>query len=82
MNRLAGRLTDGVLTIAASEHRNQLANRRAARQRLAAILRTAIRPPAPPRRPTKPSKGSVERRLAAKRRRSYTKRTRRTNRDD
>jgi ribosome-associated protein len=82
LTRLAGRLTDGVLTIAASEHRNQLANRRAARQRLAAILRTAIRPPAPPRRPTKPSRGSVERRLAAKRRRSDTKRTRRTNRDD
>ena len=82
LDRLSSRLTDGVLTIAASEHRNQLANRKAARQRLAALLRTAIRPPAPPRRPTKPTKGSVERRLAAKRRRSDTKRARRTSRDD
>ncbi|HEY0636930.1 MAG TPA: alternative ribosome rescue aminoacyl-tRNA hydrolase ArfB, partial [Pseudonocardiaceae bacterium] len=39
--RLAGRLVDGVLTIAASEHRTQLANRRAARLRLAAVLRDA-----------------------------------------
>ena len=80
--RLANRLVDGVLTVAASEHRNQLANRRAARARLAALLRTAMRPPAPVRRPTKPSRGSVERRLSAKRKRSDTKRTRRVDRDD
>lgn len=77
LERLANRLTDGVLTVAASEHRNQLANRRAARLRLAALLRTALRPPAPARRPTKPSRGSVERRLAAKRRRGEVKRDRR-----
>jgi ribosome-associated protein len=76
LERLAGRLTDGVLTVAASEHRNQLANRRAARLRLAALLRAALRPP-PARRATKPSRGSVERRLAAKRRRSDVKRGRR-----
>jgi ribosome-associated protein len=80
--RLAHRLVDGVLTIAASEHRNQLANRRAARERLAALLRAAIRPPAAPRRATKPSRGSVERRLAAKRRRAATKRDRRSSGDD
>ncbi|HEX3650291.1 MAG TPA: alternative ribosome rescue aminoacyl-tRNA hydrolase ArfB [Pseudonocardiaceae bacterium] len=77
LDRLANRLTDGVLTVAASEHRNQLANRRAARLRLAALLRTALRPPPPARRPTKPSRGSVERRLAAKRRRGHVKRDRR-----
>lgn len=82
MERLRGRLVDGVLTIAASEFRNQLANRKAARERLAALLRAAIRPPAPPRRPTRPSKGSVERRLAAKRRRGDTKRGRRAGGDD
>src|SRR6202035_5200809 len=38
LDRLAGRLVDGVLTIAASEHRNQLANRQAARARLAMVL--------------------------------------------
>lgn len=82
LERLRGRLTGGVLTVVASEHRNQLANRKAARLRMAALLRAAIRPPAPPRRPTKPSKGSVERRLAAKRQRADTKRTRRIDRDD
>ena len=82
LERLAGRLVDGVLTVAASEHRNQLANRRAARVRMAALLNAALRPPAPKRRPTKPSRGSVERRLAAKRRRGDTKRGRRANPDD
>ena len=76
LERLRDRLVDGVLTVTASEHRNQLANRRAARLRLAALLRAAVAPPAPPRRPTKPSRGSVERRLAAKRLRAQTKRGR------
>ena len=80
--RLANRLVDGVLTVAASEFRNQLANRRAARTRLATLLRAAIRPPTAPRRPTAPSRGSVERRLAAKRRRADVKRGRRATRDD
>jgi ribosome-associated protein len=82
LDRLANRLVDGVLTVAASEHRNQLANRQAARARLAVLLRNALRPPAPTRRATKPSRGSVERRLSAKRRRSDVKRSRRANRDD
>lgn len=73
---LAPRLVDGVLTIAASEHRTQLANRRAARERLAALLRDAAAPPPPPRRPTKPTRGSKERRLAEKKRRGETKRGR------
>src|SRR5215217_2820400 len=62
LTRLASRLTDGVLTLAASEHRTQLANREAARLRLIALLREASTPPSPPRRPTKPSRGSKERR--------------------
>jgi ribosome-associated protein len=72
--RLHGRLVDGVLTVAASEYRSQLANRRAARERLVGILRTAAEPPPRRRRPTKPSRASVERRLTAKRRRGETKR--------
>lgn len=76
--RLAPRLVDGVLTVVASEHRSQLQNRRAAADRLAALLADAIAPPASPRRPTRPSRGSVQRRLDAKRRRSQTKRDRRT----
>lgn len=77
LDRLGGRLVDGVLTIAASEHRAQLRNREAARERLAALVRDALRPPAPPRRPTKPGRGAKERRLEAKRRRTDVKRLRR-----
>jgi ribosome-associated protein len=80
--RLAGRLVDGVLTVAASEHRNQLANRRAARQRMASVLRDAAAPPPPARRPTRPGPGAVQRRLAAKRRRSQTKLGRRGSYDE
>jgi ribosome-associated protein len=77
LERLAGRLVDGVLTVTASEHRAQLQNRTAARARLAALLREAIAPPGPQRRATKPSKGSVERRLQSKKRRSMIKDMRR-----
>ena len=76
LERLAGRLVDGVLTIAASEHRTQLANRRAARERLASVLRDAAAPPPPRRRPTRPTRGSKERRLTAKKRRGETKKGR------
>ena len=41
LDSLAGRLVDGVLTVSASEFRTQLANRRAARERLAALVRSA-----------------------------------------
>jgi ribosome-associated protein len=77
LERLAGRLVDGVLTVAASEHRAQLANRAAARDRLAGLLRAAAAAPPPARRATKPSRASRERRLAAKHRRSRLKRDRR-----
>jgi ribosome-associated protein len=78
LSRLAGRLVDGVLTIAASEHRTQLANREAARARLAEVLRAALAPPPPTRRPTRPSRGAQQRRVAAKRRRGDVKRNRGT----
>ncbi|MEU8298167.1 alternative ribosome rescue aminoacyl-tRNA hydrolase ArfB [Micromonospora sp. NPDC048909] len=81
LSRLAGRLVDGVLTIAASEHRAQLANREAARERLTALLRDAVAPPPPPRRPTRPSRGAKERRLAEKKRQSQRKRERRVDGD-
>jgi ribosome-associated protein len=75
--RLAARLADGVVTVAAETERSQLMNREAARARLAALLREAIAPPPPPRVPTKPSRGARERRLADKARRAQTKRDRR-----
>ena len=81
LERLDGRLVDGVLTVAASEHRAQLRNRDAARERLAALVADAIRPPAPPRRPTKVSRGAKERRLAAKKQRTDVKRLRRPPQD-
>ncbi|MEU6645903.1 alternative ribosome rescue aminoacyl-tRNA hydrolase ArfB [Saccharomonospora sp. NPDC046836] len=74
--RLGKRLVDGVLTIVASEHRAQLRNREAARARLLAQLREAAAPPPGKRRPTKPTRGSQERRLAQKKRRSDLKRGR------
>jgi len=74
--RLAPRLVDGVLTITASEQRSQLRNRKAARDRLAALLAEALAPPPPKRRPTKPSKGAVARRLDDKARRSKVKKLR------
>jgi ribosome-associated protein len=75
--RLGNRLVDGVLTIAASEHRQQLRNRQAARERLAAVLRAALAPPPPSRRRTKPTRGSQERRIEAKKQRGQLKKQRR-----
>jgi ribosome-associated protein len=75
--RLETRLVDGVITVAASEHRAQLSNRRAARERLTALLTEAAAPPPRKRRPTKPSLAANQRRLDAKKRRSKTKRARR-----
>jgi ribosome-associated protein len=76
-DRLGPRLVDGVLTIAASEHRQQLRNREAARERLAAVLRAALAAPPPTRRRTKPTRGSQERRIEEKKRRGRLKRDRR-----
>ncbi|TKJ19762.1 peptide chain release factor 1 [Blastococcus sp. CCUG 61487] len=76
--RLRDRLVDGVLTIAASEHRQQLRNRQAARERLAAVLRAAMAPPPPARRRTKPTRGSQERRIEAKKQRGQLKKQRRS----
>jgi ribosome-associated protein len=81
LQRLAGRLVDGVLTVTASEHRAQLANRAAARERMAALLREAVAAPPPPRRPTRPSRGAKQRRLDEKKRRSQVKRDRRVDGD-
>jgi ribosome-associated protein len=75
--RLGDRLVDGVLTVAASEHRSQLRNRQAAANRLAAVLRAAIASPPKARRPTAPSRASVERRLSDKKANAQRKAQRR-----
>ncbi len=81
LERLGPRLTDGVLTVAASEQRSQLRNREAAEARLASTLAEAIAPPPRPRRPTRATRGSVERRIAGKKRRGEVKRLRRADPD-
>ena len=81
IERLHGRLVDGVLTVRASAQRSQLQNREAARDRLVAVLAKAIAPPPPARRPSKPSKAATERRIADKKRRAKTKRLRRAEED-
>ena len=77
LEALADRLVDGVVTIAASEHRQQLRNRLAARARLAGVLAQAAAPPAAARRATRPTAGSRRRRTQAKQVRSATKALRR-----
>ena len=73
LRRLEGRLVEGCVVIAASEHRSQWQNRVAAQRRLVELLQEAIKPPPPPRRATKPTRGSKERRLAAKKLRGAIK---------
>jgi ribosome-associated protein len=74
---LRHRLADGTLTVVSSQYRSQHRNREAARVRLEELVAAALAP-RKQRRATKPSRASVERRLAAKRRRSQTKRDRST----
>lgn len=77
VERLGKRLVDGVLTVAASQHRSQLHNRREAREQLAKTLAAALAPPPKSRRPTEPSRRAKQRRLANKRHRGAIKSRRR-----
>ena len=76
--RIAGRRMskDGVLMIEANRFRSQERNREDARERLKELILKAAEPPPPPRKATKPTKGSVERRLKAKSGRSDIKKMR------
>ncbi len=74
--RLEHRLAGTTLTIDAAEFRSQHRNRAAARERLAALILSNLDPPPPKRRPRRPSRASIERRLAEKRHRSEVKRDR------
>ncbi len=67
---------DGVLVINARRYRSQERNRQDARERLAELVRRALRPPKP-RQATRPTAASCARRLEGKRRRSAVKRMRR-----
>jgi len=77
LERLASRLTsDGELLVTSTLTRDQGRNRDDAAEKLAAIVRAALHRPKP-RRPTRPSRASKERRLAAKKQRSRVKAVRR-----
>lgn len=81
LDRLAGRLTAaGELVVRASRTRDQVRNREDARARLADLVRAAL---VRPRRrvATRPSRSSVERRLAGKKRRAAVKRSRHSSDD-
>ena len=67
---------DGVVIIFSARFRSQDRNREDARERLKELILEANRPPPPPRRKTKPTKGSVERRLKAKAGRGEVKKAR------
>ncbi|MBC7907873.1 MAG: aminoacyl-tRNA hydrolase [Rhodospirillaceae bacterium] len=78
LEALAGRrLTlEGVLVITAQEHRSQDRNRAEALNRLVELIKEAAKPPPPKRRPTKPTKGSQQRRMDGKAKRGATKKLR------
>ena len=77
LRRLAGRrwTKDGALVIQVDETRSQAQNREIARKRLAELVERALVAPKK-RRKTRPTKGSIERRLKAKKERSEVKRLR------
>jgi ribosome-associated protein len=79
---LGRRLVAGAITLTVSEQRSQLRNREAALDSLASLVRAALAPPAATRRPTRPTRGSARRHLAAKQQRSVTKRQRQRPTDD
>ncbi|MDT0441988.1 alternative ribosome rescue aminoacyl-tRNA hydrolase ArfB [Streptomyces sp. DSM 41886] len=79
LDRLAGRLTGGVLSVRATEHRSQWRNRETAARRLAGLLAEASAPPPAARRARRVPRGVTERRLADKRRRADLKRGRSRN---
>ena len=76
--KLAGQRAtkDGAIVIEAGRFRTQERNRADARERLFALVAKAAEPPPPPRKKTKPSRGSVERRLKEKSGRSTIKKMR------
>jgi len=78
LRALAGRRMgrDGKLTLASGRHRSQHRNRADCEERLRELILEALKPPPPPRRPTKPSRAARQRRLTAKKQRGATKKGR------
>jgi ribosome-associated protein len=77
LQRYAARLTrDGELVLSADEHREQGRNAAACRERLRQLVLAVAKPPVP-RRPTRPTRGSQQRRLGEKKLRGQRKADRR-----
>ncbi len=70
--------SEGVLHLVASEERTQGRNREIALERFSDLVREALKPDPPKRRPTRPSKRAKERRLSEKKIRGERKRDRRS----
>ena len=76
--RLRSRLdSEGRLRVVAQDERSRARNRALAVERFCELMREALRPPPPPRRPTKPTRTATEQRLETKRRAAARKRLRR-----
>ncbi len=76
LRRLANRVNaDGVLQVSSEQGRSQLENKQAARARLAELVAAALMVPKR-RRPTRPTKGSQQRRITAKKERAEVKKQR------
>jgi ribosome-associated protein len=73
--RIAGSLPD-LIRVSSQTSRSQWRNRQLCVERLIEIIDTAASPPPPPRRASRPSKGSVERRLASKKHEGEKKKSR------
>jgi len=76
LERIAGALPD-TITVTSQQSRSQWRNRQLCLQRLVDIIDEAASPPAATRRPSRPTKGSVRRRLDVKKQASIRKQERR-----
>jgi len=77
LDKFATRLIAGTIVVKASEERSQWRNRQIAMEKLGRLVDQGLRPDAPQRKATKPTRGSQRRRLNAKSNRSVTKQLRR-----
>ena len=76
-HHLASRLVDGCLRVVVAEERSQWQNRQKAMVRLAQLLREGLKSAPLARRPSRPGRAAVKRRLEAKKKRGQLKRHRR-----
>ena len=80
LERLGSRCVAGCLRVAVYDHRSQYQNRQLALQRLGDLLREGLRPPPKLRKPTKPTRGAMKRRVEEKKQRGQVKQARQSRR--